>query len=152
MFDGDTQMYEYLFIASTFWVGPFWFGMLFFPDDERTSKWVNTHWIFLGPLACWFFVLFLNPTSMLDMFVDLTPSGMLTGMQELLSSPEGTVLAWSHLVAGDIMITRWIWSQSIKYEINRNKMRASVFFGVMLMPVGLFLHVLNMRNVKLSHD
>ena len=86
------------------------------------------------------------------MFVDLTPSGMLAGMQELLSSPEGTVLAWSHLVAGDIMITRWIWSQSIKYEINRNNMRASVFFGVMLMPVGLLLHVLNMRNVKLSHE
>lgn len=89
---------------------------------------------------------------MLDMFVDLTPSGMLAGMQELLSSPEGTVLAWSHLVAGDIMITRWIWTQSIKYEINRNKMRASVFFGVMLMPVGLLLHVFNMRNVKLLHE
>ena len=89
---------------------------------------------------------------MLDMLVDLTPSGMLAGMQELLSSPEGTVLAWSHLVAGDIMITRWIWTQSIKYEINRNKMRASVFFGVMLMPVGLLLHVFNMRNVKLLHE
>ena len=86
------------------------------------------------------------------MFVDLTPSGMLAGMQELLSSQEGTVLAWSHLVAGDIMITRWIWSQCIKYEINRNNMRASVFFGVMLMPVGLLLHVLNMRNVKQSHE
>ena len=89
---------------------------------------------------------------MLDMFVDLTPSGMLAGMQDLLSSPEGTVLAWSHLVAGDIMITRWIWSQSIKYEINRNKMRASVFLGVMLMPVGLLLHVFNMRNVKQSQE
>ena len=113
MFDRDTQMYEYLFIASTFWVGPFGSECYFFPDDERILKWVNTHWISLGALAFLFFVLFLNPTSMLDMFVDLMPSGMLAGMQELLSSPEGTALAWSHLVGGKIMITRWIWSQSI---------------------------------------
>tara|TARA_B100001564_G_C20536059_1_gene622081 strand:- start:43 stop:312 length:270 start_codon:yes stop_codon:yes gene_type:complete len=87
-----------------------------------------------------------------DMFADLTPSGLLSGMQDLLSSPEGTVLAWSHLVAGDIMITRWIWSQSIKYGITTNKARVSIFFGVMLMPVGLLLHIFNMRNIKLSHD
>ena len=76
--------------------------------------------------------------------------GLLTGnpadffdtMVELLGTETGTVLAWSHFVAGDIMATRWMWRKAMEQNLALNKTRAIVFFGVMLMPVGLLLHVI----------
>ena len=50
--------------------------------------------------------------------------------------------------AGDIFVTRWIWKQSLEQNTNQWVMRSSVFFGVMLMPVGIAIHMLlgNMQS------
>ena len=63
-------------------------------------------------------------------------------MVQILGSESGTVLAWSHFVAGDIMATRWMWRKAIENEIGVSKTRLIVFFGVMLMPIGLLMHVI----------
>jgi len=67
-------------------------------------------------------------------------------MVELLGTESGTVLAWAHFVAGDIIATRWMWRKSIENGLGVNQIRAITFFGVMLMPLGLLLHILLNRG------
>ena len=67
-------------------------------------------------------------------------------MVVLLGTESGTVLAWAHFVAGDIIATRWMWRKAVENEIGLNQTRVIVFFGVMLMPVGLLLHMTSIEN------
>jgi hypothetical protein len=41
------------------------------------------------------------------------------------------------MVAGDIFVTRWIWKKCLETNSPIWIVRLSIFFGVMLMPVGL---------------
>ena len=110
------------------------------PTSERTSKWVEGNLIFLGPLIAYFVTIFANPTGMIELFTG-NPAEIMDTLVELLGTESGTVLAWAHFVAGDIIATRWMWRKAVENEIGLNQTRVIVFFGVMLMPVGLLLHM-----------
>ena len=47
------DVYDYAFFLSTMWIGPFWFGMLVFPDHELTKKAMQGPLFFLGPILIW---------------------------------------------------------------------------------------------------
>jgi hypothetical protein len=64
----------------------------------------------------------------------------------LLGTEEGTVLAWTHMIAGDIIVTRWMWKKALENELPILQTRLIVMMGVMLMPVGLLLHLLLNRK------
>ena len=134
-----------LFMLSTIWVGPFWMLMLVEPFSDRTNKWLEGNLLFIGPLAVWLFATILNPNGLIDLFIG-NPAEFFDTMVALLGTETGTVLAWAHFVAGDIMATRWMWRKAVENEIGVNRLRIIVFFGVMLMPVGLLLHVLLNRK------
>jgi hypothetical protein len=51
------------------------------------------------------------------------------------------------MVAGDIIATRWIWKKSIEIKANKWVTRLSVFFGVMLMPVGIAIFILSNLSI-----
>jgi len=139
-------MYTVLFIIPTIWVGPFWLLMLSEPTSERTNNWMQGNSLFIGPLAVWLITAILSPSGLMEL-VTGNPMDFLDVLMKLLGTESGTVLAWSHFVAGDIMATRWMWRKAIENEIGANKTRAIVFFGVALMPIGLLLHViLNPQN------
>ena len=53
----------------------------------------------------------------------------------------GLTAMWAHMVTGDIFATRWIWRESIKKNNNVWVMRLSIFFGVILMPLGILIHI-----------
>ena len=82
---------------------------------------------------------------MIDLFTG-NPMEIADTLVVLLGTEEGTVLAWTHMVAGDIIATRWMWKKAIKNQIPMMQTRAIVAMGVMLMPVGLLLHVVLNRN------
>lgn len=86
-------------------------------------------------LVCW-----IDPDGMIELFTG-NPAEIMDTMVVLLGTESGTVLAWAHFVAGDIIATRWMWRKALENEIGLNQTRAIVFFGVMLMPVGLLLHM-----------
>jgi uncharacterized membrane protein YidH (DUF202 family) len=50
------------------------------------------------------------------------------------------------MVAGDIFITRWMWNRCMERETERWISAVSVFFGVMLMPVGVAIHLALVRE------
>ena len=137
-----------LFLIPTVWIGPFWLLMLLEPESERTKDWVHGNSLFFGPLAVWILTTLLNPAGIIDLIAG-NPLDFFDTMVELLGTESGTVLAWAHFVAGDIIATRWMWRKAMENNIGLNKTRTIVFFGVVLMPVGLLLHViLNSQNTS----
>ena len=58
----------------------------------------------------------------------------------------GAAAAWAHFVAGDIVVTRWMWKRCLERDCERWITTVSVFFGVMLMPVGVALHLALVRE------
>ena len=59
-------MLEFFFIATTLYVGPFWFAMLFSPKTDKTKKLLDKSYFFLGPILIWFVVMTIFPSNLAD--------------------------------------------------------------------------------------
>jgi len=134
-----------LFLLATIWIGPFWMLMVIDPKSDRTSSWMEGPWFVLGPLISYLLTVILNPSSMIDL-VSGNPTQIADTLVVLLGTEEGTVLAWTHMIAGDIIVTRWMWKKALENELPMLQTRAILTMGIMLMPVGLLLHLLLNRK------
>ena len=144
----NMDLYDVSFFLSTMWVGPFWFGMLVFPDHELTKKAMEGPWFFLGPIAIWWTVTFADPQGLIELAKDSAdPTRILDGLANIMGSKPGAAAAWAHMVAGDIFVTRWMWLKCGHMGASRGLTAAIVFFGVMLMPVGVAIYLAaSMKN------
>ena len=136
------------FFTATMWVGPFWLLMLLKPLEDRTKRWMEGPWFVLGPLVAYLIVLAMNLGALSDMIGDGTLSGVVSGLADVLGTDDGAVLAWTHFVIGDIIVTRWIWKRSVEMEMNKTVAQVAILFGVMLMPVGLAIHFISVQINK----
>ena len=136
------------FLTATVWVGPFWMLMLLQPFEERTKRWMEGPWFVLGPLVAYLIVLAMNLGALSDMMGDGTLSGVVSGLADVVGADDGAVLAWTHFVIGDIIVTRWIWKRSVEMEMNKTVAQVAILFGVMLMPVGLAIHFISVQIKK----
>ncbi len=140
------DIYDYSFFLSTIWVGPFWFAMLVYPEHELTKKVMNGPWFFLGPIVIWWAITIASPQGLIDLSKDFAnPGGILDGLAAIMGTKAGASAAWAHMVAGDIFVTRWMWKRCMEEGSKRWVSASTVFFGVMLMPVGLALHMALVR-------
>ena len=141
------DLYDISFFLSTMWVGPFWLAMLVYPDDEKTKQILKGPWFFLGPILIWWAVTLSAPGGLIDLAEGFSdPLNILDSLVGILVTPAGASAAWAHMVAGDIFITRWMWKRCLERGTERWISGVSVFFGVMLMPVGLALHLALVRE------
>ncbi|MCH2428460.1 MAG: DUF4281 domain-containing protein [Candidatus Thalassarchaeum sp.] len=141
------DIYDVSFFLSTMWVGPFWFAMLVYPEHDITERAMRGPWFFLGPILIWFVVTASDPEGLVELASDsMDPSNAMSGLATLLGTRAGAAAAWAHMVAGDIFVTRWMWKRCIDRGAERWITAATVFFGVMLMPVGVALHVALVRD------
>mgnify|MGYP006158850939 FL=1 len=141
------DVYDISFFLSTMWVGPFWIAMLFFPEHKKTQEIMQGPLFFLGPIAIWYILSFSDFSGLMKLFMDsLNPATALQGLADLLGTKSGASAAWAHMVAGDIFVTRWIWIRCLDAKCERWKSFISIFFGVMLMPLGLGLNLLLVRK------
>jgi hypothetical protein len=132
------DIYDISFIFSTFWVGTFWIAMLINPEKEKTKKLLSGPWFFIGPITFWFIIMCYNPQGLIDLFSNSSDSiGFIDGLAASVATKAGITATWAHMVAGDIFVTRWIWKRSLELKYNIWITRLSIFFGVMLMPIGL---------------
>ena len=108
-------IYEFIFILSTLWVGPFWFAMLLHPKAEKTKKLLSNPLFFLGPIVLWFIIMIISPDGLSKFGESFSnDQGFLNGLINALSSESGITATWAHMVAGDIFVTRWIWKKSLE--------------------------------------
>ena len=141
------DVYDISFFLSTMWVGPFWIAMLFFPEHKKTQEIMQGPLFFFGPIAIWYILSFSDFSGLIKLFMDsLDPATALQGLADLLGTKSGASAAWAHMVAGDIFVTRWIWIRCLDAKCERWKSFISIFFGVMLMPLGLGLNLLLVRK------
>lgn len=141
------DVYDISFFLSTMWVGPFWIAMLFFPEHKKTQEIMQGPLFFFGPIAIWYILSFSDFSGLIKLFMDsLNPATALQGLADLLGTKSGASAAWAHMVAGDIFVTRWIWIRCLDAKCERWKSFISIFFGVMLMPLGLGLNLLLVRK------
>ena len=141
------DIYDVSFFLSTMWVGPFWFAMLVYPEHDITERAMRGPGFFLGPILIWFVVTASDPEGLVELASDsMDPSNAMSGLATLLGTRAGAAAAWAHMVAGDIFVTRWMWKRCIDRGAERWITAATVFFGVMLMPVGVALHVALVRD------
>ena len=142
------DIYDISFIISTFWIGPFWFAMLLNPKKEKTKRLMSRPWFFLGPLAFWYILMIINPQGLIDFATSTSnPNGFIEGLATGLATKAGVSATWAHMITGDIFVTRWLWKDCLEKNTNIWLTRISIFFGVMLMPVGLVLQLI-FRNIK----
>ena len=140
-------MFDVSFFFSTMWVGPFWIAMLVYPEHEKTKSVMSGSWFFLGPIVIWWALMASDPRALVDFAMDsLDPRDVLDGLAELLGTRVGASAAWAHFVAGDIVVTRWMWKRCLERGAERWVSAVSVFFGVMLMPVGVAMHLALVRD------
>ena len=141
------DLFDLSFFLSTMWVGPFWIAMLVYPDHEKTHSVMGGYWFFLGPIVIWWALMASDPQALVDFGKDsLDPRNVLDGLADLLGTRAGASAAWAHFVAGDIVVTRWMWKRCLDRGVERWKSAVSVFFGVMLMQVGVALHIVLVRD------
>tara|TARA_B100001939_G_scaffold195127_1_gene167846 strand:+ start:914 stop:1360 length:447 start_codon:yes stop_codon:yes gene_type:complete len=143
------DIYTISFLISTFWIGPFWIAMLVNPNKNKTKELMSKPLFFIGPIIIWFLLMFLNPQGLIDFFnVGSHPEGFIIGMSKSLATKVGVTATWAHVVAGDIFATRWVWADGIKRNSNLLLLRISIFFSVILMPLGIFLHLILRNKIK----
>ena len=141
------DIFDLSFFFSTMWVGPFWVAMMVYPEHERTQQLMQGPWFFLGPIAIWFILSFSDPSGLIELAKDsMDPENALQGLADLLGTKAGASAAWAHMVAGDIFVTRWIWKRCMAAKCDKWITLTSVFFGVMLMPIGLALNYALVRG------
>ena len=141
------DLYDLAFFLTTIWVGPFWFAMLVYPEHERTQMIMQGPWFFIGPILIWWLVMASDPDGLVKLAGDfIDPFNIMEGLVGVLGTRAGAAAAWAHMVAGDIFITRWMWRRCLERGSERWVSAVSVFFGVMLMPVGVALHLALVRD------
>ena len=97
----------------------------------------------------WFLLMLLNPQGLIDFFnLGSHPDGFIIGMSKGLATKVGVTATWAHMVAGDIFATRWVWADGIKRNNNFLLLRISIFFSVILMPLGVILHLIFRKKIN----
>ena len=145
------DIYTISFLISTLWVGPFWIAMLVNPHKNKTKELMSKPLFFIGPIIIWFLLMLLNPQGLIDFFnMGSHPEGFISGMSKSLATKIGATATWAHMVAGDIFATRWVWADGIKRNNNLSLLRISIFFSVILMPLGIVLHLIFRNKINKS--
>tara|TARA_B100000989_G_scaffold132192_1_gene98127 strand:- start:1990 stop:2460 length:471 start_codon:yes stop_codon:yes gene_type:complete len=146
------DIYTISFLISTLWIGPFWYAMLVHPNKTETKELMSKSLFFMGPIIIWFLLMLLNPQGLTVFFnMGSHPEGFIIGISDSLATKIGVTATWAHMVAGDILATRWVWADGIKRSMNLSFLRLSIFFCVILMPVGLLLHLI-LRKRLAKHN
>jgi hypothetical protein len=127
---------ETIFSILSFAPGPFWALILFFPQHRKAMLAVD---LFLFALALHFAWLTL---PIVPELFPLIAKPTLDGMRAFLSTREGTLGVWNHMILGDLWIGRWVAQATVedRYPLITRLIFIPpiVFFG----PLGLCFYLI----------
>ena len=127
-----------IFDLSSLLVMPFWALMILLPGWSWTRRIIRSPWI-AAPAALLYTVLVLPDAA--SIFTDVTnPS--LEVIAPLLGSPAGATVGWVHFLAFDLLVGRWAFLDARERGIPWWLSSPTLFFVLMLGPVGFLGHLL----------
>ena len=126
---------------------PLWLAMMFAPCHPLTERLGRSSTIFgLGALNYVIAIIISIKNGAKEREQAGQPQTVnvttLNGIHDLLSTRSGTLSAWAHLLALDLFTGGWIYRQSRQLNAPDWVRIVSLFFTLMLGPVGLLLFLL----------
>jgi hypothetical protein len=131
----DTLDFAFQIVNAS--VLPFWLLMLITPRWKITRKIMenNTIFVLLGGAY----------TTMLAIGIAKNPAGMkdvmspnLSGLTKLFSERQGTLTGWTHFLAFDLFVGRWIYLDSLE---KGKPARLSILGSFLAGPLGLLFYL-----------
>ena len=127
-----------LFSLSNLVVLPFWGLMIFLPSWRWTARIMRSPFVSAVVAA-------LYAALVLPGIGGIWPAvsrPTLSGVANLLGSPEGATVAWIHFLAFDLFVGRWIYFDSIERRLSRWLMGPILFLTLMLGPIGFLSYLI----------
>ena len=135
---------EAIFTGTNVLVMPFWVLMILLPGWRWTQRIVRSLWIVVP--AALSYVALLAPIVGDVLPLVLQPD--LDSVRAALGEPHAATLAWTHFLAFDLFVGRFIYLDSRENRVNPFLVAPILFLTLMLGPTGLLLY-LGLRSVLL---
>lgn len=109
---------------------PLWFGLLFFPRRKIVNVAID---VFIAA-AAFLYVVTMTPGLPQALPVILRPT--LESVGQLLATPPGTLLSWTHFIIGDLWAGRWIGHDAHVNGISRVWVVPILVLTLLFGPIG----------------
>ena len=130
-------MMETIFKLSNLLVFPFWVLMLLLPRWRWTERIMRSPWVVSGPAL-------LYALLMLPRLSEHAPALLRPNLHDiagLLGSHAGATISWTHFLAFDLFVGRWIYLDGRRRGISAWLTAPILFLTLLVGPVGLLLHL-----------
>jgi hypothetical protein len=129
---------DWSFVIPMIAVMPFWALMILAPTWQRTRQIVQSPWIAVIPALAYAIVTLPNLMDVLPVFAPPT----LDSLTQFLGTPAGAAIAWTHFLAFDLLIGRWIYLDSQRQGFSVILTGLILVPAFMLAPLGWLLYLL----------
>lgn len=126
-----------LFRLSNLLVLPFWALMILLPYWRGTARLLRSPLVSAGAAVLYAALVFPR----LGLIWPAVARPTLAGVIALLGSPAGATIAWTHFLAFDLFVGRWIYLDGYARGISPWLMGPVLFLTLMLGPVGFLSYM-----------
>ncbi len=121
--------------------------MIALPQWSYTKRLIGSPWI-IAPLALLYTV--LVAPSFVGLLPDLA-NPQLPVLMKLFATPEGTTVAWIHIICFDLWVGRWIYLDSEKVQMPSWIRRIALLSVLMAGPFGAGLYLVIRHFSRKQH-
>lgn len=132
---------ESLFLLVNLFPLPFWFLMIALPHWRGTQRVMRGRLVLMPLLAAYAVLAIPRLPDLLAFFRRAAPL-TLEQIVDVLSKPDGALLAWVHFLAFDLFVGRWIYRDSRERRITAWLMGPVLLLTCLLGPLGLLVYLL----------
>ena len=126
-----------VFELSNLLVLPFWVLMVLAPTWSLTRRVTASPWIAAPPAILYLVTLLPVATLVLPEVVQPVQARVMS----LLGTPTGTTLAWTHFVAFDLFVGRWIYCDGRSRSYSAWWVSPILVLTLLIGPVGLLIYL-----------
>jgi ABA DEFICIENT 4-like len=128
---------------------PFWFLMVVLPNWRGTRRVMRGRLAVVPLLAAYAVLVVPQLPTLLSIFFRSGPLD-LEQLARLLGQPEIALIAWTHFLAFDLFVGRWIYRDSQERGVGAWPMAAVLLLTLLLGPLGLLLYLLLRTQFRLG--
>ena len=126
-----------VFELSNLLVLPFWVLMVLAPTWGLTRRIMASPWVVAPPALLYLITLLPVATMILPEVINPVQARIMS----LLGTPTGTTLAWTHFVAFDLFVGRWIHCDSRSRSYSVWWVSPVLVLTLLVGPVGLLIYL-----------
>ncbi len=131
-----------IFRALNLSVIPVWAAMIIAPRSKLTARLVRWSDAMMAALAAAYALQFAHMALTSDQKFDVSD---LVGLREGMGKPAGFLIGWTHFIAFDLFVGRWIWRTALEEQRNA---RLALALTLMAGPAGLGVFGLQRRSMR----